>query len=182
MTKRKMFALATTRVTQGIIAGCLSLLLILLLSLVACTGSKPTPEPASKPSGPIKAKWIESEVTSDTASIPLREVKNNWNVHFGLRTKEGDINFMAYMMDGETYVRANVCPPCRSIGFSLQKDTLICNACRTTFKAKTGDGIAGACVDYPKASAPYEIADGNIVMKSDDLITAYINTLKPGLP
>jgi len=39
-----------------------------------------------------------------------------------------------------------------------------------------------ACVDFPKASVPYEISDGNIVMKGTDLIAAYQDTLEPGLP
>jgi hypothetical protein len=34
----------------------------------------------------------------------------------------------------------------------LNKDVLVCDRCGTRFKAKSGDGIDGACVDYPKAS------------------------------
>jgi len=89
---------------------------------------------------------------------------------------------MAYELGGKLYVRANACPPCWSVGFSLQRDILVCDTCRTTFKAKTGDGIEGACVDFPKASVPYEITDGNIVMGGDDLLAAYQNTLNPGWP
>ena len=94
----------------------------------------------------------------------------------------GDMAFMAYELGGEVHVRANVCPPCRSIGFSLQKNILVCDTCRTTFEAKTGEGIEGACVDFPKASVPYEVTDGNIVMKGTDLIAAYQDTTEPGLP
>ena len=92
------------------------------------------------------------------------------------------MNFMAYILDEEIHVRANVCPPCRSIGFSLEEDILICDRCATTFKAKTGDGIEGACVDFPKASLPYEIIDGSIVMRGNDLIVAYEDTVEPGWP
>lgn len=137
---------------------------------------------AQQPSGLIKAKWIEPRVDGDIVSIPLAVVKDNWNIHFELNTPSGNENFMAYVVDGETYVRANVCPPCRSIGFSLNKDTLVCDTCRTTFKAKTGEGISGACVDFPKAAVPYEISDSNIVMTGNDLVTAYQNTNVAGLP
>ena len=154
----------------------------LILIAVACTGPTSTPAPNPNPSGPIKAAWIEPQVAGDTVSIPVSEVENNSNIHFTLGTKDGNINFMEYIVDGEIYVRANVCPPCRSIGFSLQKDILVCDTCRTTFKAKTGEGIEGACVDFPKASVPYEIEGGNIVMKSTDLIAAYQSTLNPGWP
>jgi nitrite reductase/ring-hydroxylating ferredoxin subunit len=92
------------------------------------------------------------------------------------------MNFMAYVWDGEISVRANVCPPCRSIGFSLERDILVCDTCMTTFEAKTGGGIEGACVDFPKASVPYEVTDGNAVMKGTDLIAAYQDTTEPGLP
>jgi len=129
---------------------------------------------------PIQATWIEPQVAGDTVSIPVSEVEKNWNVHFNLKTQGEDMNFMAYVLDGETFVRANVCPPCRSIGFSLEEAVLICDTCATTFKAQTGEGIGGACVDYPKASVPYETQDGNIVMNSANLITAYQDTIEPG--
>ncbi|MFC1968786.1 Fe-S-containing protein [Chloroflexota bacterium] len=147
--------------------------------------SRPTSTPAptaQQPSGPIKATWIEPQVDGDTVSILLNEIKDNWNIHFKLDTSGGDENFMAYTVEGETYVRANVCPPCRSVGFSLSKDTLICDSCRTTFKAKTGDGISGACVSFPKAAVPFEISDGQVVMRGNDLQVAYQNTIEPGLP
>lgn len=152
------------------------LLLAVTLSIVACSGS------STQSNEPIKATWVTAQVVGDTVSIPVSEIEDNWNIHFKLETQGGDINFMAYIVDGEIYVRANVCPPCRSIGYSLKKDILICDRCATTFKAKAGDGIEGACVDFPKASVPYEIIDGNIVMRGDDLLSAYQNTLKQGWP
>ena len=92
------------------------------------------------------------------------------------------MNFMAYVLDGEIHVRANVCPPCKSIGFSLGEAILICDRCATTFEAKTGEGIQGACVDFPKASVPYEVSDGNVVMEGTDLVAAYQDTIEPGWP
>ena len=89
---------------------------------------------------------------------------------------------MAYGLDGEIYVRSNVCPPCWSVGFSLQRDILVCDTCLTTFKAKTGDGIEGACVDYPKAAVLYEVSDGKVVMRGNDLLAAYQNTNELGWP
>ncbi len=129
---------------------------------------------------PIKATWIEPQVLGDTVSIPVSEVDNNRNVHFNVKTRDEDMNFMAYVLDGEISVRANVCPPCQSIGFSLEEAVLICDRCATTFEAKTGEGIEGACVDFPKAAVPYDVSDGNAVMKGTDLIAAYQDTLEPG--
>jgi len=162
------------------------MLFSLILVIVACAGSaskpapSPTPAPAPKPSGLIKAKWIEPQVSGDTVSIPVSEVENNWNVHFQLGTQDSKMNFMAYKYDGETYVRANICPPCRSIGYSLKDDILVCDTCATTFEAKTGVGIKGACVNFPKASVSYQISNGSIVMNEADLIRAYQDTIKRG--
>ncbi|MBA7534311.1 hypothetical protein ES705_26557 [subsurface metagenome] len=137
----------------------------------------------STTSAPITATWIKPQVAGDTVSIPVSEVNDNKIIHFNVAVALGsEMAFMAYNIDGKLNVRANVCPPCRSIGFSLSKDTLICDTCRTTFKAKTGDGISGGCVGYPKAAVPYEISDGKIVMRSNELLVAYQNTMEPGLP
>jgi len=142
--------------------------------------SDPSPAPNPRPSGLIKAKWIDAQVGSDTVSIPVNEVESNWNTHFKIQVNGNTENFMAYYLDGTIFVRANVCPPCRSIGFSLDKDTLVCDRCATTFKASTGDGIKGACVNYPKASVKFKIVDDNIVMDEADLVNAYQDTLSPG--
>jgi uncharacterized membrane protein len=136
----------------------------------------------SKPSGPIKAKLIEAQVDGDSVSIPVSDVERDWNTQFVVNTQKGKMNFMAYLLKNKIYVRADVCPPCRSIGYSLDGNTLICDRCATTFKADTGDGIGGACVDYPKALVPYQISNGNIVLSQADLVVAYENTLNPGWP
>jgi len=154
-----------------------ALLLTLALVVAGCSDSGGT-----APSGPIKATLIDPQVTGGIVSIPVSEVQNLTNVRFGVETQDGDMNFMAYVLAEEIYVRANVCPPCQSIGFSLDEDILVCDRCATRFKALTGDGISGACVNYPKASVPYQINGGNITMNSTNLATAYQDTLEPGWP
>jgi nitrite reductase/ring-hydroxylating ferredoxin subunit len=151
-------------------------LLILVSSIVACSAN------GTQSSQRIKATWIEPQVAGDIISIPVSAVENDKIIHFEFRTQDKDMTFMAYDLSGETYVRANICPPCHSIGFSLQQSTLVCDTCGTVFDAKTGAGINGACVAYPKAAVPYEINGGNIVMNSTDLVTAYQDTIEPGWP
>lgn len=134
----------------------------------------------------IRPEWIGAgvlEIGSDTISIPTNEVVSGRMLHFAVTTEQGgEENFMAYNLAGETYVRANVCPPCRSVGFSLLGDILVCNSCGTRFSANTGDGISGACRDFPKAAVAYTNSGGNIAMGFDDLVAAYENTEKPGWP
>lgn len=152
-----------------------AILLGSILVLTACSGQDIE--------YPVKATWIEPQVNSDTISIPVSEVEENHIVHFNVTDSSGsEMAFMAYEVNGKLHVRANVCPPCRSVGFSLDKNTLVCDTCRTTFDSSTGDGISGACVDYPKAFVSYEVVDGKIVMKGSALLAAYRNTNSPGLP
>lgn len=125
---------------------------------------------------PISPKWIEPEVH---VSIPLSEVEDNINVHFRLMgTKDGNLEFMAYKLDGKLYVRSNACPPCHD-GFTLNGVILECDSCTSTFDARTGAGIEGGCANMPKEVAPYEILDGRIIVKYDDLIAANRKTLEP---
>ena len=147
---------------------------VVLLALVLSIGGCST-----QTNEPIEATWVTAWVVGDTVSIPVSEVEDSKIIHFELSASAGDTAFMAYELGGKMYMRSNVCPPCRSVGFSLQRDILVCDTCQTTFNAKTGVGIEGACVDYPKASVPYEITDGNIVMSEANLIAAYQDTLQP---
>jgi hypothetical protein len=142
--------------------------------------ANPTPIPPSnpKPSGPIKAKWLEPQINGSTVSIPVSDLKNNWNSIFKIVKQGTTMNFMAYVFDGEIQVRGSACPPCRGITYTLNNDLLVCDTCGTTFKAKNSAGVQGPCVRYPKEAVSYKIADGNIVMNESDLVKAYQETLK----
>jgi nitrite reductase/ring-hydroxylating ferredoxin subunit len=89
------------------------------------------------------------------------------------------MSFMAYVLDGEIFVRSNACPPCLSTGFSLEETILVCDRCETAFEATTGEGIQGACVAYPKAAVAYEIKSSRIVMNGSDLFAAHQDTVNP---
>lgn len=162
--------------------------LLLVMGIVACSSSDSTnatevnSSENAQPDGLIAATWIDPQINGSTFSIPRSEAENNWNTHFGLGEIHGNMNFMAYILDGEIFVRANVCPPCRSVGFSLDSDELVCDSCRTLFDAQTGEGISGACKDFPKATVAHEIIEGQIVMQLGDLTTAYEDTTQAGWP
>jgi nitrite reductase/ring-hydroxylating ferredoxin subunit len=130
--------------------------------------------------GAIDPDWITPQVTGTTVSIPVSEVESLKMTHFRMDTSQGTMAFMAYEFENNIYVRANVCPPCGSVGFSLNEGILVCETCATTFDAKTGEGIRGGCVNYPKESVPYQIDSGLIVMSVADLVNAYEQTISPG--
>jgi hypothetical protein len=149
------------------------------VSQTAATAA-PAPSPGPKPSGKIKVTEITPTVSVDSVSVPVSTVQSKWNTHFLVDTKAGTIGFMAYVLDDKIIVRASICPPCRGKTYTLDGSKLVCDTCGTVFDAVTGKGISGACVNYPKDSVAYQISGGNLVMKIDDMIAAYQDTLKPG--
>jgi uncharacterized membrane protein len=130
----------------------------------------------------ITSTLVKAQVDGDKVTVAASEVQSSQNTRFALLTPAGNEYFMVYKLGDNLYTRASVCPPCRSTSFTLKGETLVCDRCGTVFNAKTGAGVKGACVNYPKSSVPYTIADGKIVMNMGELATAYENTLEPGAP
>ena len=102
-------------------------------------------------------------------------------VHFRIPAGTSTQTFMAYGYKGQIYVRADVCVPCQSINFALKGNLLVCMSCGTTFDVLTckGTGTVGssACRKYPKDAVSFRIQDGQLVMNTGDLNTAYQNTV-----
>ncbi len=152
-----------------------------------------TPAPASQPApvapapvpvipstvaatGPVTATPLIVSHDGDAVSIPLSAIAEVVNAEFGISVDERSLDFMAYIVDGRLYVRASACPPCTSLAYTLDGDELLCEACDSRFDVVTGEGVAGACVDYPKASVPYEVDGDRVVMKVVDLVRAWDET------
>ena len=154
------------------------LVTIVALSALGCLENKSGVSTAG--ASPVEGTWIDAKVTEDTVSIPIKSIDDNTNVHFKVNTEIGEISVMAYKFDDKILIRSNVCPPCNSIGFALDKRTLICDACGTVFDAATGSGIEGGCVAYPKESIPYTVSDENIILKIDDVVDAHKKTVEVG--
>jgi nitrite reductase/ring-hydroxylating ferredoxin subunit len=155
--------------------------------LAACSAAEGPASPggsaapgAPSSAGPIEGTWVDVNVSGDSVAVPLSLVEEKLNTHFSVMQSDQRLDFMAYLLDGTLYVRANACPPCRSRGFALDGDVLVCDTCGTTFRAKDGNGIQGACVDYPKASAAYTVEEGVVRMSLADLGSAYAETLVRG--
>jgi hypothetical protein len=149
---------------------------LIAVALAACGGA------GGNSAAEIKATWINPTVNGDTVSISSATLAQDTIVHFKTAASGGNIASMAYVLNGTTYVRANICPPCRSTGFSLKGDTLVCDTCGTIFNAVNGMGVSGACVDYPKAAVDYTTTGDGISMTTAALLNAYQNTLRPGTP
>lgn len=132
-------------------------------------------------SGPIAATALMTSRDGDVVAMPLSAIVDVVNTEFGIVVDDRSLDFMAYVFDGELYVRASACPPCAVLAYSLDGGTLLCEACDTSFDARTGEGIGGACVDYPKAAVAYEVKGDVVSMKVADLVRAWDETLLEGL-
>ena len=172
-----------------LLKGLFPLAFIAVLVLAGCNSGAPAQQ-STLPSGEngvsssdstrYKPVWITPELNGDQLSVSLNTILNSKMAHFWVTMPSGKEGFMAYRMDGVTYVRASICPPCRSTSFSLEKGVLVCDTCGTRFNAKTGQGISGACVNYPKAEAATTPQGDALVMTQSGLAAAYADTLKMG--
>jgi nitrite reductase/ring-hydroxylating ferredoxin subunit len=158
-------------------AGFLVILSFIILATSAC--SSRAEGAGNSDSITAKQTMIQAVTSGESVSIPASDIEKLVNTRFQVKTNARTLTYMAYKYNDQTYVRADICPPCRSESFTLKNGTLSCDACGTTFNAKTGIGVKGACVKYPKQSVPFEIKDGAIVMQQKDLNEAYLKTLNP---
>ncbi|GEM_PF-5973182 len=152
---------------------------ILATAVIAIIGLAVASCGGSGSSGKYKATFLSPTVQGDTFTIPLTKVQSSVNARFLATTPAGQESFMVYVYKGQTYVRASVCVPCGGRSFTLQGSTLVCDTCGTIFDAATGKGKSGvpACQTYNKAPVAFKVADGNIVMKTADLLSAFQTTL-----
>ena len=160
---------------------------VAVLVIAGCSGGSPAPAGGQDAAGVSSSDshrydpvWVTPEATAELVSLPVNTIEQDRMVHFWMNLDSGKQAFMAYEMDGTLYVRASICPPCRSIGFSIEKGILVCDTCGTRFDAKTGAGVSGACRNYPKEQAAYTITDGKVVAKVADLAEAHAATVKAG--
>lgn len=146
----------------------------------------------------LSAVWVEpkfepvsgaeNEITNipdgeKKLSIPLDMVEKYQIIDFFVNVDGDELPIMAVKTSrGDINIMPRICVPCRSEGWHLKDDVLICDACGTTFDANTGEGISGACKNYPKALISYEIVDGKLIFNTNDAKDAYQKTLSPGWP
>jgi nitrite reductase/ring-hydroxylating ferredoxin subunit len=175
---------------KTLVKGLLPFMLVAAVLLSACGTAKAAPSSSAATGGSAgvsstdgtryKPTWVTPALSGNQLSVSLSAVEQGKMVHFWVTLPSGKEAFMAYVLDGVTYMRADICVPCRSSSFSLQKGILVCDTCGTTFNAKTGKGISGACVNYPKAEVKWQLQNGNLVTTLADLDSAYQSTLQAG--
>jgi nitrite reductase/ring-hydroxylating ferredoxin subunit len=179
---------ALSRKWVQVVLGAIGILVVaamILAALNSCSGSQaaaappPSGQTLVNPKSAVDPTTLSPQVSGDTVSISLSDVKSKYNTRFAVTTPQGQASYMAYVWNGTVNVRADICPPCGSRSFKLTNGTLVCNSCGTVFDATSGKGKSGACVRYSKESVTYQVSGDSIVMKMSDLVTAYQSTLTP---
>lgn len=64
--------------------------------------------------------------------------------------------------DGKVVVAVSVCEPCRSELFHISGNTIVCNACGTTWDLQSFKGLSGGCQDYPPDLLAYSQNGDNL--------------------
>lgn len=182
-TGEEMYKKKWIQIVLGSI-GVLIVVAMVLAALNSCSSgqaaaAQPSGQSLANPPGPTDPTTLTPQVSGDTVSISLSDVKSKYNTRFAVTTPQGQASYMAYVWNGAVYVRADICPPCGSRSFKLTNGTLVCNSCGTVFDANSGKGKSGACVRYSKQPVTYQVSGSSIVMNMSDLVTAYQNTLNP---
>lgn len=156
-----------------------------ILALAGCSQNSASAQGTGSGGGTYSPTSIIPTINGDNVSIPASTVNTSKNAEFDVVFSQGTASYMAYVYNGAIQIRASICVPCQGRSFTLKGNNLVCNNCGTVFSAQTGKGVSGvaACQNYPKAAIPFTTsADGSLKMTKADLLTAFTNTLSPGLP
>ena len=118
---------------------------------------------------------IIPEIVDSEIRIPLELVDKHNIVSFELPNDEDVlVPLMAYITpSGRLFVGSSMCEPCRGRTFSLAGETLVCDACRTTYAIEDHEFIAGStvCGQYPPVNLNPRLEDGVIIIDLEDVLT-----------
>ncbi|SCY45552.1 Fe-S-containing protein [Alkaliphilus peptidifermentans] len=117
---------------------------------------------------------VEPIIEDGQIRISLDEVDQNNIISFEIENNQNElVPLMAYITpSGRIFVGSSMCEPCRGRTFSLAGETLVCDACRTTYNIENHEFISGsvACGSYPPVNMNPTIEDGIIIIDLDSVL------------
>jgi hypothetical protein len=106
--------------------------------------------------------------------IPLADVDQYNIVSFELENNE---NFLVPLMvyitpSGRLFAGSSMCEPCKGRSYTLAGETLVCNACRTTYEIETHKFISGSkvCGSYPPVNLNPRVEKGFVIIELEDVL------------
>lgn len=117
---------------------------------------------------------VEAAVDKERASIPLELLEAEDIVYFEVENSDGFmVPLMAYITpSGRVFTGSSMCEPCQGRYFSLAGETLVCDACRTTYTIESHEFISGsvACGSYPPVYMEPTVDDGLVSIDMEDIL------------
>lgn len=124
---------------------------------------------------------IEATLDGEWLTIPLAAVDDYGIVYFEAENDEGfQVPLMAYVgPSGRVFAGSSMCEPCRGRTFSLAGETLVCDACRTTYTIEEHEFISGSpvCGKYPPVSMDPVVEEGLIKIPLENILNWRIRVL-----
>ncbi len=122
----------------------------------------------------VSMSRVEAVVEGDRAVIPLELLETEDIVYFEIENNDGfAVPLMAYITpSGRIFTGSSMCEPCQGRFFSLAGETLVCDACRTTYTIENHEFIAGsaACGSYPPVYMKPTVENGMVGIAMDDIL------------
>ncbi len=117
---------------------------------------------------------VEAAVDSERASLPLELLEAEDIVYFEVENSDGFmVPLMAYITpSGRVFTGSSMCEPCQGRYFSLAGETLVCDACRTTYTIESHEFISGsaACGSYPPVYMEPTVEGGMVSIDMEDIL------------
>ncbi len=124
---------------------------------------------------------IEATLDGEWLTISLAAVDDYGIVYFEAENDEGFlVPLMAYVgSSGRVFAGSSMCEPCRGRTFSLAGETLVCDACRTTYTIEEHEFISGSpvCGKYPPVSMDPVVEEGLIKIPLENILNWRIRAL-----
>lgn len=116
---------------------------------------------------------IPSRVEKGKIIVPLDIVKEKKIVAFNYSTPKSITPLLAYMSsEGKIVTAISMCEPCNSKRFHIKGETLVCNACGSTWELDNLRAISGACGRFPPDAIPSTVV-GNEVQIDEAIVARW---------
>ena len=106
---------------------------------------------------------IVSRVEQGNIIISLQDVLQHRMVGFEYEGSSVPLSMVAFITpEGKLVTSIAFCEPCNSKRYHAQDDTLVCNACGSSWKLHNLEGLSGACQKYPPDPIPSVVVGDEI--------------------
>jgi len=119
--------------------------------------------------------WADPIFDGGSVSIPLPVATLGNHFHFEVPGSSGPMGFVAYLLDGQLYIRASVCPNCGGAPIDYGASELVCSSCGEAFNLQTGAALTGGH-GYPEGSISVCVIDEYFTSTLHSLTVAYERT------